>query len=109
MNTQNEPFPKSRVSPGSARLTKSQQKRRAIAKIITIIREWQIDGTDDVEHAEGMRAITTLQARSRKLSQPNTKTRRGAKENEVVRVVSETRLPSGRWGKRTVINYQASL
>lgn len=34
--------------------------------------------------------------------------KRGEKENEMVRVVTETRLPSGRWGKRTVKTYEVS-
>ena len=29
----------------------------------------------------------------------------GDKANELVRVVTETRLPSGRWGRRTVASY----
>ena len=32
--------------------------------------------------------------------------KRAEKENEMVRVVSETRLPSGRWGKRTVETFE---
>jgi len=29
----------------------------------------------------------------------------GDKRNELVRVITESRLPSGRWGRRTVANY----
>lgn len=34
--------------------------------------------------------------------------KRTEKENEMVRIVSETRLPSGRWGKRTIETYEVA-
>ncbi len=52
---------------------------------------WEINAWLDAER--------TAYCLARKLAQ---------KENETVRVITETRLPSGRWGRRTVQTYEVA-